>query len=98
MAVFEIQTFRLAAPAQPEGFIEADRRVQVEFAYRQRGLLRRTTARGDTGRDWLVVTVWASTTAADAAAVASRGDGAVNAWEALVDRASVETRRYQTLD
>jgi hypothetical protein len=98
MAVIEIQTLRLAESAAPAEFVEADRRVQVEFAYMQPGLLRRTTARGESGRDWLVVSVWANSEAADAASAAAHGDGAVQTLRGLVDSAVVVTRRYETLE
>jgi len=97
MAVIEIRTFRLADDADDAAFLAADSCAQVEFAYRQRGLLRRTTARGPDGT-WLVLTVWADGDAADAAAAAAVGDDAAQAAASLADRASVAVRRFTTLD
>ena len=44
MPVIETMTFRLAPGADEQAFLDADRRVQTDFAYRQPGLMRRTTA------------------------------------------------------
>jgi hypothetical protein len=98
MAVIEIQTLRLTDTAGPDQFVQADQRLQVEFAYQQPGLLRRTTARAGSGREWLVVTIWVSAQAADAADSAARDHRAVDVLAALVDPTSVVTRRYETLD
>lgn len=93
----EIMTFRLRRETSEADFLAADRRVQVEFAYHQPGMVRRTTARNPDA-DWVVIDLWAS--AADAA-------NYVDGWNrepgprdfmALIDEASVETRSYQTLD
>jgi hypothetical protein len=97
MAVIEVVTFRLAPDTDPGAFLDADRRAQTEFAYRQAGLQRRTTARGG-GDEWVVVTVWASAHAADAAAEASRDDPAATALTGHLDASSVTTTRYATLD
>ena len=65
MAVIEVVTFRLASHVEPDEFLVADKQAATEFHYLQRGLLRRTTARGVDGQ-WLVVTLWASARDADA--------------------------------
>ena len=54
--IVEVLTFRLAE-GEEEGFEAADSRFTQEVAYRQRGIVRRTTARGDDG-EWCVVTFW----------------------------------------
>lgn len=92
MAVIEIVTFRLRDTNDQDAFLEADRGAQTEIAYRQPGLMRRTTARDDQGR-WAVVTLWAS--AADAVT------GANAVWPAIepfVDTATVSTDRFSALD
>ena len=91
MSVIEIQTFQLADGVDPAVFVEADARAQTEVAYRQSGLVRRTTAKGDDG-EWLVVTLWASNEQADAATSALAG------LSAFVDRATLRTARYRPLD
>jgi hypothetical protein len=97
MAVIELHTFRLADAGSEDAFLDADARAQTEFAYRQGGLVRRTTARaGDA--EWLTVTLWASDHDADAAASAAHGDAAASAWHALIDATSADLRRYRTLD
>jgi hypothetical protein len=97
MAVIETMTFRLAAATDEAAFLAADARVQTEFAYHQTGLARRTTARGRDG-DWIVVDLWGSDADADACAGRWDADAAAQAFMALVDRDSVRTRRYATLD
>jgi hypothetical protein len=97
MAVLEVLTFRLAADVDEDGFLKADRQAQVEFLYKQRGLLRRTTARGE-GGEWLVVTVWGAPPDADASAVTAQDDPAVSRLKSFLDPSTVTTRRYHTLD
>lgn len=97
MAILEVLTFRLAAGVDEDGFLRADRQAQTEFLYKQRGLLRRTTARGE-GGEWLVVTVWGSAPDADASAMTSHDDAAVARLDSFLDPSSVTTKRYHTLD
>ena len=93
--MIETVTFRLAPGTGEADFREADARLQTEFCYRQPGIIRRTTARGDDGA-WITVVLWASVADADAAAERSREDPVASAYARLVD--GVETRRYTTLD
>jgi len=86
--LIETSTFRLAAGADETAFLEADRVLQAELSPTP-GFLRRTTARGEAG-EWLVLVLWRS--AADAAA------GLAAASSDLVDPASLDVRRYTTLD
>ena len=97
MAVIEVVTFRLASHVEPDEFLIADKQAPTEFLYMQRGLLRRTTARGVDGQ-WLVVTLWASARDADASALAGRVDPAVSLLTSLMDPTSVTTTRYDTLE
>ena len=66
--MFEILTFRLAVGVDTETIRSIDERIQVEFAYQQPGIIRRTLGRHDDGR-WLALTIWAD---AESAAVAQR--------------------------
>ena len=95
-AVIEILTFALADGADEAAFVGADARVQAEFAYRQPGLVRRTTARADDGR-WAVVTLWASADDAESAVITGDSDPAVRAWAALVDPSTRRRERYTPL-
>jgi heme-degrading monooxygenase HmoA len=97
MAVIEVVTFRLAPGVDAHTFVRADAALQAEFAYRQHGLLRRTTARG-TGGEWLVVSVWESDADADASADAATGDPDATRFSSFLDGPSLTTRRYETLD
>lgn len=94
--MIEILQFRLAPGADERSFREADRRVQTEFAYHQPGLLRRTTARGE-GGEWIVVDLWASVEAADAADRRWAEDAVAQGFMAYVDGDSVRTARYLEL-
>ena len=93
----EIMTFRLRPETSETDFLAADRRVQVEFAYHQPGMVRRTTGRNPDGT-WVVIDLWAST--ADAANYVDGWHRAAAplAFMALVDEASVVTQSYETLD
>lgn len=96
-AVIEIMRFRLADAATESAFLEADKELQEEFAYRQPGLLRRTTAKGADGR-YVVIDLWRS--AADADVCGSRWDGdpVVRRFLSHVEASSVETERYVERD
>lgn len=95
--VIEIMRFRLAAGTPEDEFLAADRRLQEEFAYRQPGMVRRTTARGEDG-GWIVIDLWRSAADADACDRRWDGDPVAQAFMALVDRATVSTERYAPLD
>ena len=100
MAVIETMTFRLADDADVDAFLAADKRLQSDFAYQQKGLIRRTTARGERDRagEWIVIDLWASAADADACAAIWDDDPVARAFMAFVDRDSVEVRRYRDLD
>ena len=87
--LIETSTFRLAAGADDAAFLEADRVLQAELSPMP-GFLRRTTARGEEG-EWLVLVLWRSAADADAAGRAATPPD-------LVDPASLDVRRYATLD
>ena len=95
MAVLEICTF--VATADDDALRAADARMQTDFAYRQPGLMRRTTARGDGGR-WCIVTLWASIEDAERAERAAADDDVASAFWSSVDRDSVRVERYTLLE
>jgi hypothetical protein len=97
MSVIETTTFRLATDTDDAVFLDADRRVQTEFVYQQPGVVRRTTARDQNG-EWIVVVLWRSENDADAAARLSESDDATSELNALVDKTTIQVRRYSTLD
>ena len=96
MSVVEVSTFRLAAGANEEAFLTLDRRVQTEVVPNRPGFLRRTTARR--GKDWLVVTLWASEDDAMAFDDAVAHDPVQMEFDGHLEVGSVHTRRYDTLD
>jgi hypothetical protein len=95
--MIEIMRFRLAPDADEEAFREADKAVQCEFAYHQEGLLRRTTARDRDGA-WIVIDLWQSGKAADAAEARWDQDPVTRAFMSFIDPSSLSTERYAELD
>jgi hypothetical protein len=95
--MIEILRFRLAPDADEESFLAADAKVQSHFAYRQPGLLRRTTARDDNG-GWVVIDLWQSNENADAAEALWGQDPVTSAYMTFIDATSVHTERYTELD
>ena len=96
LIVIEIMTFRLASGVDESVFRDVDGRVQVEFAYRQQGFLRRTLGRH--GDRWLVLQVWRSVEAADAATAAFDASALGAEFMALVDPDSLAVERYEGVD
>jgi heme-degrading monooxygenase HmoA len=96
VSIVEITTFRLAEGVTDEGFLALDTRMQTELAYRQPGLLRRTTARH--GDDWAVVTLWASDEDAAAFQRAVAGHPLQAEFERDVEAGTLHLTRYTTLD
>jgi len=89
-------TFRLRPGADEAAFLAADAAVQTDFACRQPGLLRRTTARSADGA-WLVIDQWTDDDAADAMAPRWNADPVAERFMAFVDESSVVIERYHTL-
>ena len=58
---------------------------------------RATTARGD-GGEWILVVLWGTAEAADAAAAQAEGDPSNAELMALVDRSTLVRKRYSTFD
>ena len=98
--MIETLTFRLRDEADESAFLAVDKRLQSDFAYQQRGLVRRTTARGTGDRDseWIVIDLWRSVEDADACARRWDDDPIAQELMAFVDASSVEVRRYSELD
>ncbi len=100
MALIQTMTFRLVDGADEAAFVEADKRVQTEFAYQQPGLVRRTTAMGEGDRrgEWVTIGLWRSADDVDAAGDRWGDDPSAQALMAFVDPGSVDVRRYTDLD
>jgi len=95
--VIEILRFRLRSEADVEAFLAADKVLQTEFAYRQPGLLRRTTARGE-GSDWVVLTLWDSAPSADATDPLRADHAACRSFRSFIDIETVHSERLVELD
>jgi hypothetical protein len=95
--VIEIMRFRLKEGVDESDFQRADARLQVEFAYQQPGLQRRTTARSEDG-EWLVIDLWRSPADSDACLERWHDSEVVEEFMTYVDRQTVATARYQQLE
>lgn len=95
--MFEITTFRLAPGVDEEVFRSLDERVQVEVAYHQPGLLRRSLGRHDDGR-WLVLQVWATRDDAEAGRAALDASPFGARFLALLEPGSVVVERFDGVD
>ena len=91
--MIEILEFRLAAGRDEEEFSAVDQRVQVEFAYQQPGLLRRTTAKDGRG-GWVVIDLWATAEAADACDARWGQDDLTQEFMSYVEPGTLRTTRY----
>ncbi len=90
--MFEFLTFRLAPGVDEARFRALDARVQVEFAYQQPGIVRRTLGRHDDGR-WLVLTIWTNPESALAAQQVFEGAALGAEFAALTTDVVVERFR-----
>ncbi len=94
--MIEITRFRPQAGTDAADVLDADARLQAEFAYQQPGLLRRTTARAADG-EWVVITLWRAAADADASADRSTDDPIVHTFMELVDAATLQISRYEDI-
>jgi hypothetical protein len=94
--VIEIMTFRLVDGADERAFRDIDRRVQVEVAYQQPGLARRTLARS--GDRWLVLQIWTTPQAAQAGGAAFDASPLGAHFLGFVDAGSVVVERFGDVD
>jgi hypothetical protein len=95
--VVEVTRFRLLPDVDEAEFRAADARYQTDFAYRQPGLVRRTTAISKDG-EWIVIDLWRTAGDADGCRRHAVEDPAARAHAAMVDQASVQSARFLELD
>ena len=93
----EITTFRLRDGVDEAAFRRADTAAQA-FHHLRPGILRRTTFRDVATGEWMVAILWSSWEHADAAAEAARADGGMQEYASMIDPASVQVRRFESLD
>jgi hypothetical protein len=91
--VLEVITFRLLADVDDESFLAADKAVQTEVFPNSPGYFRRTTAKADDG-EWLVVILWGDETSIDEFNARVVSDPVQLAFDELIDRSSIKTKRY----
>jgi hypothetical protein len=95
--VIAVTRFRLREGVGEDDFRATDARYQMEFAYRQPGLVRRTTASSEDGA-WLVIDLWRTQDDADGSRRRAADDPVARAHAAMMDPESVETADYLELD
>lgn len=92
--MIEIMSYNLAAGVDDATFVAADHRVQTEYAIKQPGLLRRTTAHCSDG-SWVTVIHWASEKDEEAAGELWGLDEATTVFGTLLDNAV--TKMYEAV-
>lgn len=89
--------FRLVDGVSDEKFKEIDVRFQEDFAYQQKGMLRRTTAKSEDGT-WLVMTLWDSAESSDGEKnITESGKAALTAMHEVIDFDTHKLERFFTL-
>jgi hypothetical protein len=88
-------TFRLAEGITEAEFLAADARFQEDFAYQQKGMMRRLTARSENG-SWLVMTMWDSAESSTAAGSSTAGAEAVAEMHRCIDFSTHVIEQYFT--
>ena len=95
--IVEILRFKLLPGSDEAAFLDADKRLQTEFAYQQPGMIRRTTVRGDDG-SWAVIDFWYSREDAERCDELWSTDPFAGAFMKFVDQSSITTERFESLD
>lgn len=95
MGVLEVETFALTSGFDPAAFRNLDEQMQ-EWCYVNRpGLARRTTARNDDGT-YVVITLFADASQADATYYTNTNQ-VVSAWSAAITESSRSVAVYSLL-
>lgn len=94
--ILEITTFQLRAEIDTETFLAADKAVQQEVFPNTRGYIRRTTAQARDG-EWAVVVLWGSDIEIDEFNARVVADPVQEAFDELIDRATIRSKRYQDI-
>jgi hypothetical protein len=97
VSVIEIETFLLADGVDEAAYVSADAVVQTDVVYQQRGLARRTTARGGADGRWAVITIWYDIETRDTAAEAAVGHEAERVRRSLMAPNSRRVESYESL-
>lgn len=96
MSLIDILVFHLADGADETAFRAADEQLQIAVMLECPGLLRRTTARSESG-NWLVLTQWASREAFENAPERLREQAAAAAFDGFVDESTRRAQQFETL-
>lgn len=94
--IIENATFKLVDGISTEEFLAIDARFQEDFAYQQKGFMRRTTARGDDGT-WLVMNLWDSLESADAPKNTEHCMSVIEDMHRCIDFSTHKVERFSTL-
>lgn len=93
MAVVEIVKLRAAAGVTDAQFLAASDRFELDYMRQRHGFVRRTLLRGD-GGEWAVLVDWESAEDARASMDAFPNDPASAPFNAVLDPATFEMRRF----
>lgn len=94
--LIENATFRLVDGISDTEFLAIDARFQEDFAYQQKGFLRRTTARSDDGT-WLVMNLWDSRESADAPKNTDHCGDVIEQMHRCIDFSTHKVERFSDL-
>jgi hypothetical protein len=90
-------TFRLINGVSEDEFKSVDTQFQEDFAYQQKGMLRRTTAKSDDDT-WLVITFWDSVQSAEGEKnITAEGSAALTRMHECIDFDTHKLESYNTL-
>ncbi len=94
--MIEIVRFRLASDRSVDEFLVTNERYQHDFVYQQKGLVRRTVARGADGT-WMSLTLWRSMGHAERARSAAEASAVAREFIDFIDAASTTTEYFDEL-
>lgn len=97
MSTVETIRFRLRAGIEDSDFLVRNYTVETQYMMRRPGFLSRETAHSDDG-EWLVAVHWASVEDADETMGAFFGAPETQGFLDAVDKATVQSGRYQVVD
>ena len=94
--MIEVFRFHLKADRALDEFLAANERYQHDFAHQQKGLLRRTLARGADGA-WLSLTLWRSMHHAEGARLAAEVSPVAIEFRGYLDESASTTEYFDEL-
>ena len=94
--MIEVSRFHLKGQRSVDEFLAANERFQRDFAYQQKGLVRRTVARGPAGA-WMSLTVWRSMRHVEGASLAAETSPVALEFTEFIDPSAIVTEYFDEL-